>query len=62
MMALSLTSLNLVFTIGDQVGESIVTHGKLKKNNLIANVIEVLKQVKILAPEKRIGAFPHQMS
>ena len=57
-----LTSLNPVFTIGDQVGETIATHTKLKKHALISKVIEVLKLVRIPSPEARMNAYPHQMS
>lgn len=57
-----MTSLNPVLTIGDQVGEAIATNDKLEKDALLTKVIEVLKQVKIPSPEKRISAFPHQMS
>jgi len=57
-----LTSLNPVFNIGDQIGETITTHTKLKKHPLISKVIEVLKLVRIPSPETRIHAYPHQMS
>jgi oligopeptide/dipeptide ABC transporter ATP-binding protein len=57
-----LTSLNPVFNIGDQIGETITTHTKLKKHTLISKVIEVLKLVRIPSPETRIHAYPHQMS
>ena len=57
-----MTSLNPVFTIGDQIGESIATHLKFKGAELVARVIEMLKRVRIPAPETRIRAYPHQMS
>jgi peptide/nickel transport system ATP-binding protein len=57
-----MTSLNPVFPIGDQVGESISTHLKLKGSTLQSRIIESLKQVRIPAPESRVNAFPHQMS
>ena len=56
------TSLNPVFTIGDQVGEAITTHTKIKKDSLISKVIDVLKLVRISSPETRVRAYPHQMS
>jgi oligopeptide/dipeptide ABC transporter ATP-binding protein len=56
------TSLNPVFTIGDQIGEAIATHAKVKRSNLVAKVIEALKLVRIPAPEARIRDYPHQMS
>jgi len=57
-----MTSLNPVFTVGDQIGESIATHLKFKGTELIARIIEMLKLVRIPAPETRISAYPHQMS
>jgi oligopeptide/dipeptide ABC transporter ATP-binding protein len=57
-----MTSLNPVFTIGNQIGESITTHLKFKGAELVARVIEMLKRVRIPAPETRTRAFPHQMS
>jgi oligopeptide/dipeptide ABC transporter ATP-binding protein len=57
-----MTSLNPVFTVGNQIGESITTHLKLKGAALMAKVVETLEQVRIPAPKTRIGAFPHQMS
>ncbi|MBI5031586.1 MAG: ABC transporter ATP-binding protein [Chloroflexi bacterium] len=57
-----MTSLNPVFTIGDQVGESIATHFKLKGAALGARVVEMLNHVRIPSPETRVNAYPHQMS
>jgi oligopeptide transport system ATP-binding protein len=57
-----MVSLNPVFTIGDQIGEAITTHTKIKGLNLIAKVIEALKLVKIPAPKERVRDYPHQMS
>jgi oligopeptide/dipeptide ABC transporter ATP-binding protein len=57
-----MTSLNPVFTVGDQIGESIATHLKFKGAELTARIIEILKLVRIPAPETRISAYPHQMS
>jgi len=57
-----MTSLNPVFTIGNQIGESISTHLQFKGAELIARTIEMLKLVRIPAPETRISAYPHQMS
>lgn len=55
-------SLNPVFNIGDQIGEAISTHLHLKGSVLRDRVIEMLRQVRIPAPETRLGAYPHQMS
>lgn len=57
-----MTSLNPVFTVGDQIGESLSAHLKLKGAAMMEKVVEVLRQVKISSPETRISAYPHQMS
>ncbi|MGD9972670.1 MAG: ABC transporter ATP-binding protein [Desulfatirhabdiaceae bacterium] len=57
-----MTSLNPVYTVGNQVGETIRVHQKLSKAETRNRVIDVFRLVKIPAPEKRIHDFPHQMS
>jgi peptide/nickel transport system ATP-binding protein len=57
-----MTSLNPVFTIQDQLTESIRTHMKLDKKAAIARAIDMLRLVGIPSPEKRIRDYPHQMS
>jgi oligopeptide/dipeptide ABC transporter ATP-binding protein len=57
-----MTSLNPVFTVGDQIGESLSTHLKLKGAALMERVVEMLRLVNISSPETRIAAYPHQMS
>jgi oligopeptide/dipeptide ABC transporter ATP-binding protein len=57
-----MTSLNPVFTVGDQIEESLSTHLKLKGLALKDRVVEMLRQVNISSPETRITAYPHQMS
>ncbi|MBI4124903.1 MAG: ABC transporter ATP-binding protein [Deltaproteobacteria bacterium] len=57
-----MTSLNPVFTIGDQIAEAIREHEGGGKKAVHARVIELLKLVGIPAPEERIGNYPHQMS
>lgn len=58
-----MTSLNPVFTIGDQVGESIQQHNKKLSNKEIqTRAIEMLRLVGIPAPEKRYHEYPHQLS
>lgn len=57
-----MTSLNPAFSVGNQIGESIVTHLKFKGTALTARIIDTLKQVKIPSPETRINNYPHQMS
>ena len=58
-----MTSLNPVFTIGDQIDEAISTHRpKLSRAEVKARTIEMLQKVNIPAPEKRYGEYPHQLS
>jgi peptide/nickel transport system ATP-binding protein len=57
-----MTSLNPVFTIENQLTESIRTHMKLGRKAATARAIEMLRLVGIPSPEKRIHDYPHQMS
>ena len=58
-----MTSLNPVFTIGDQIEESVRLHKKdLSKEQIKVRAIEMLKLVGIPAPEKRYHEYPHQLS
>ena len=57
-----MTSLVPVFTIGDQIAESIRLHKKVSKAKAHNLVIEMLKKVAISDPENRIKEYPHQMS
>ena len=57
-----MTSLNPVFTIGNQVAWPIRLHQDLKGNSLWEKVKEMLSLVKIPSPEVRMREYPHQMS
>ncbi len=57
-----LSSLNPVFSIGDQVGEGIAIHDKVKGKPLLQRVVETLGKVAIPAAETRVGDYPHQFS
>ncbi|MBO9665445.1 MAG: ABC transporter ATP-binding protein [Bdellovibrio sp.] len=58
-----MTSLNPVYTIGDQIEEAILLHQKdLTKAQARERAIEMLRKVGIPAPEKRFHEFPHQLS
>src|SRR5919109_200763 len=57
------TSLNPVFTIGNQLIEGIkIHHHHEGYQSLVRRAIEVLKQVRVAAPERRVQDYPHQMS
>lgn len=57
-----MTSLNPVFTIGEQIAEAIELHQGLSKKEAIDKTIEMLNLVGIPSAEKRVNDFPHQMS
>ncbi|MGB1071672.1 MAG: ABC transporter ATP-binding protein, partial [Planctomycetota bacterium] len=57
-----MTSLNPVFTVGDQIGESLRLHEGMTKAEARERSIELLKQVGIPSPEQRIDEYPHQLS
>lgn len=57
-----MTSLNPVFTIGNQIGEAIRLHQGLGKKETREKTIEMLRLVKIADPESRVDDYPHQLS
>src|SRR5262245_34733587 len=57
-----MASLNPLFTIGDQVAEPIRVHEHVKRGNAWTRARELLKAVRISAPETRVNEYPHQMS
>jgi oligopeptide/dipeptide ABC transporter ATP-binding protein len=57
-----MTSLNPVFTIGNQVAEPIKIHQHLDKKTVWEKAKEMLAMVKIPLPEVRVMEYPHQMS
>jgi len=57
-----MTSLNPVFTIGDQIVEAILFHQKVGKEEARKKAVELLDRVRISSPEATIDAYPHQLS
>ena len=57
-----LTSLNPLYQIGDQIVETIRTHTSLSETAARKRAIDLLAEVGIPAPEKRIDAYPHEFS
>jgi len=57
-----MTSLNPVFTVGDQVAEVYRTHMDLSKQESMERAVEMLHRVGISDPASRAGSYPHQMS
>ncbi len=56
------SSLNPIFTIGDQIMEALTAHKNITKKEAFARVIELLELVGIPAPEERFHEYPHQFS
>lgn len=57
-----MTSLNPVFTIGDQIAETLELHQKLRKPAALARAIDLLRKVGIPSAERRALDYPHQLS
>ena len=57
-----MTSLNPVFTVGEQIAEALRLHRKMDKKQAWAAAIEAMKEVSIPAPERRAADYPHQLS
>lgn len=57
-----MTSLNPVFTVGDQIAETLILHQKLSKQAALAKTLDLLTQVGIPNPAERIKSYPHELS
>jgi oligopeptide/dipeptide ABC transporter ATP-binding protein len=57
-----LTSLNPVFTIGDQIGEAIRTHEDIPESEVTHRSVQLLKDVGIASAADRLSDYPHQLS
>lgn len=57
-----MTSLNPVYTIGDQIMEAVIKHQGLSKAEAKAKAVEMLKLVGIPSPEQRVDNYPHEFS
>ena len=57
-----MTALNPVFTIGRQMTEGLRVHKKLSKAEATARALELLREVRIPEPERRLGQYPHELS
>ncbi|WP_119068912.1 ABC transporter ATP-binding protein [Rubrobacter indicoceani] len=57
-----MTSLNPVFTVGNQISEAIRIHQHVSKGEAKKKTVQVLKDVGIANPERRAGEYPHQFS
>jgi peptide/nickel transport system ATP-binding protein len=57
-----MTSLNPVYTVGDQIVEAITTHEQASKSEAKRRAVELLRQVGIPNPQVRVDDYPHQFS
>jgi oligopeptide/dipeptide ABC transporter ATP-binding protein len=57
-----MTSLNPVFTVGDQIAEAVELHEGLGKKDALARAVEMMRLVGIPSAERRVADYPHQMS
>ncbi|MCK6528948.1 ABC transporter ATP-binding protein [Myxococcota bacterium] len=57
-----MTSLNPVFTVGDQIAESVVRHRGVSRGEAMGVAVDMLQKVGIPSPESRVRDYPHQMS
>jgi peptide/nickel transport system ATP-binding protein/oligopeptide transport system ATP-binding protein len=57
-----MTSLNPVYTVGNQIAEMFTTHKGLNRKQSMERAVEMLKRVKIPSPAKRAREYPYQLS
>ncbi len=57
-----MTSLNPVFTVGRQLTEGLRVHTGMKREEAEARALDLLKQVRIPEPERRLKQYPHELS
>lgn len=56
------TSLNPVYTVGKQLTDIIMLHKDLTKQDALKSALSLLERVRISEPEKRLRAYPHELS
>jgi oligopeptide/dipeptide ABC transporter ATP-binding protein len=57
-----MTALNPVFTIGNQIEETLRIHGRATRSDAREKSIELLRSVSVAEPERRVRDYPHQLS
>jgi peptide/nickel transport system ATP-binding protein len=57
-----MTSLNPVFTVGEQIAESLRLHEGLSRKAALERAVDMLRLVRIPTPERRVSDYPHQFS
>jgi oligopeptide/dipeptide ABC transporter ATP-binding protein len=58
----AMAALDPVFTIGTQVGEPLVVHEQMSWKTALRRVVDLLRMVKIVAPELHLHSYPHELS
>ncbi|MBY5972194.1 ABC transporter ATP-binding protein [Ferrimonas balearica] len=57
-----MTALNPVFTVGRQLAEGLMLHKGMKKGEAMKKAVDLLREVRIPEPERRIKQYPHELS
>ncbi len=57
-----MSSLNPAFTIGDQIVEGLLRHRRISRAQAVERALEMLRKVRIPAPEQRLHEYPHKLS
>src|SRR2546430_1027416 len=57
-----MTSLNPVFTVGEQIAEALRLHRKLSRKDARVAAVDAMREVSIPDPELRVNDYPHQLS
>jgi oligopeptide/dipeptide ABC transporter ATP-binding protein len=57
-----MTSLNPLYTVGDQIAEAVRVHTKVGRKEALDRALEMLTKVQISAPKQRLKEYPHQLS
>ena len=57
-----MTALDPVYTIGDQIAETVIRHEHCSRQAALARALELLQLVKVPSPEQRLKCYPHELS
>jgi peptide/nickel transport system ATP-binding protein len=57
-----MTALDPVYTIGDQIAETVMRHEHVSRRAASDRALELLQLVKVPSPERRLNAYPHELS
>ncbi|WP_416236939.1 ABC transporter ATP-binding protein [Rhizobium sp. CC-YZS058] len=57
-----MTALDPLYTIGDQIAETVMRHQKVNRETAMKRALELLELVRVPSPERRLKAYPHELS